>query len=101
MTNPGGDSSETPASDSGSGSSEPSSAGFEAPPIEQSQYSADAGAETQQAPLPTEQFTPPGYTPPSSGYEAPSSYQPPTDYQQAGYPPPNYPSQPAYAEIGR
>ena len=96
MTNPGGDSSETPASDSDSGSSEPSSSGFEAPPIEQSQPLADAGDQTQRAPLPTEQFTPPGYTPPSSGYEAPSGYQPPTDYQQGGYPPPAYPSQPAY-----
>jgi hypothetical protein len=96
MTNPGGDSSETPASDTGSGSSEPSSSGFEAPPIEQSQPSADAGDQTQRAPLPSEQFAPPGYTPPSSGYEAPSGYQPPADYQQAGYPPPTYPSEPAY-----
>jgi Domain of unknown function (DUF4190) len=96
MTNPGGDSSETPASDTGSGSSEPSSSGFEAPPIEESQPSADAGDQTQRAPLPKEQFAPPGNTPPSSGYEAPSGYQPPADYQQAGYPPPTYPSEPAY-----
>ena len=54
MTNPGGDSSETPASDSGSGSSEPSSSGFEAPPIEQSQPLADAGDQTVWAPFPSE-----------------------------------------------
>ena len=47
MTNPGGDSSETPASDSSAGSSEPSSGGYEAPPIEQSE---PQDAPTMQAP---------------------------------------------------
>ena len=41
-----------------------------------------------------EQYTPPGYAPPSSDYEAPSAYQPPTDYQQPGYAPPAYPPPP-------
>ncbi|OBA94231.1 hypothetical protein A5662_19720 [Mycobacteriaceae bacterium 1482268.1] len=110
MTNPAGDSSETPPSDAGSGSSEPISGGYEAPPIEQSQQ-GDGPAQQQPATeqvtppaAPTERFVPPGYAPPSGGYEPPSSYPPPSyqqpsyppsDYQQGGYPP-AYPPSPAY-----
>ena len=125
MTNPGGESSETPASDPSSGSSEPTSGGYEAPSIEQSQQHDEqpqpqpateqftpppphravrrgAHRAVHPAAAPTEQFTPPGYAPPSTGYDAPPSYQPPTDYQQGGYPPPGYPpiaGLPAAAEL--
>jgi len=63
-------------SDSPAGGSEPSSAGYEAPPIEQ-------GA------------TPPGYTPPPAYNPPPPPYSPPTDYPPppagygAPYPDPN------------
>ncbi len=126
MTNPGGESSETPASDPSSGSSEPTSGGYEAPSIEQSQQHDEQpepqpatqqftppAAPTEQyfppsAPTeqytppstPTEQYTPPGYAPPSTGYDVPSSYQQPADYQQSGYPPPGYPSVQAYPPPG-
>jgi hypothetical protein len=63
MTNPG-------SSDSGTGASEPSSGGHEAPPIEQSQASR-----------PPEQ---PGYTPPPA-------YTPPYAYDTPSYPPPSFP----------
>src|SRR3954447_10708837 len=77
MTNPGGESSETPASDPSSGSSEPTSGGYEAPSIEQSQQH-DEQPEPQPAPeqlippaAPAEQYFPPSapteqYTPPSA-----------------------------------
>jgi hypothetical protein len=120
MTNPGGDSNETPASDAGSGSSEPSSGGYEAPPIEQSlgdqptQMAPQVDPSQFPAQQPTEQFVPPGqpfappdgdpitppggFAPPSTGYDVPPSYQPqpPVDYSQGGYPPPTYPAPPAY-----
>ena len=51
---------------------------------------------SHRAAQPTEQYTPPGYAPPSSDDEAPSAYRPPTDYQQPGYPPPAYPPPPDY-----
>src|SRR6478735_2006369 len=90
MTNPGGESSETPASDPSSGSSEPTSGGYEAPSIEQSQQH-DEQPEPQPA---TQQFTPPAapteqYFPPSAPteqYTAPSA--PTEQYAPPGYPPP-------------
>src|SRR6478752_4805226 len=94
MTNPGEDAGQTPSSDSPGGASEPSSGGYEAPPIEQSQ--GEPGQ--PEMPRPTEQ---PGYTPPPAytsppGYDAPgygaSSYPPPQQYgtPQYGTPPPGY-----------
>jgi len=116
MTNPGGESSETPASDPSSGSSEPTPGGYEAPSIEQSQqhdeqpepqpgteqFIPPAAPADQYFPpsAPTEQYTPPGYAPPSTGYDVPPSYQPPADYQQGGYPPPGYAPAPAYPPPG-
>jgi|KBSSwiStaDraftv2_1062776.scaffolds.fasta_scaffold131005_3 hypothetical protein len=112
MTNPGEDAGQTPSSDSPGGASEPSSGGYEAPPIEQSQ--GEPGQ--PEMPRPTEQ---PGYTPPPAytsppGYDAPgypqqqgypdyppSDYTAPTEYgapsgAQPGYPPPPYPGPPGY-----
>ena len=75
MTNPGGDTGETPPS-------EPSSGGQEAAPIEQS---------AEQPPQPPSYTPPPayppqGYTPPASDYPPPS--YPPPQYPQS-YPPPS------------
>jgi hypothetical protein len=107
MTNPGEDAGQTASSDSSTGASEPSSGGYEAPSIEQSQ---DQPGQPE-APQPAEEQ---GYTPPSAyeapGYEAPgypqaSDYPAPghpqaSDYPgpggaQPGYPPP-YPGPPSY-----
>jgi hypothetical protein len=111
MTNPGEDAGQTPSSDSSGEASEPSSGGYEAPSIEQSQEQPGQ----PEAPQPAEQLgytPPPAYTPP--GYEAPSypqqqgypnfpppDYTPPTEYPapdgaQPGYPPPPYPGPPGY-----
>jgi hypothetical protein len=114
MTNPGEDAGKTASSDSSAGPSEPSSGGYEAPPIEQRQEQPGQ----HEAPQPPEQpgYTPPpAYTPPP-GYEAPDYGQatgypaqnfPPRDYTQPtnyaapgeaqpGYPPPPYPGQSGY-----
>jgi Domain of unknown function (DUF4190) len=88
MTNPSGDSSETPTSDSGSGSSEPSPGGYEAAPIEQSQQQPDQPAETPAYP-------PPGAVPPPPAYQEPPGYSSP-GYQQPSYPPPSYSPPPSY-----
>jgi Domain of unknown function (DUF4190) len=84
MTNPSGDSSETPTSDSGSGPSEPPPAGYEAAPIEQSHQQPDQPAESPGYP-------PPGYVPPPPAYETPPGYSSPSYQQQPSYPPPGYP----------
>ena len=112
MTNPGGDSSETPASDSGSSSSEPSSGAYEAPSIEETQTQDDQpqpqppteqftppSAPTEQyIPLaaPTEQFVAPGYPQASSLDTPPTGFPQPADYGQGGYQTPGYPPSPAY-----
>ncbi len=114
MTNPGEDAGQTASSDSSGEASEPSSGGYEAPSIEQSEdHPAQSGQ--PEAPQPAEQpgYTPPpAYTPPS--YEAPSypqqqgypnfpppDYTAPTEYPapggaQPGYPPPPYPGPTGY-----
>jgi hypothetical protein len=103
MTNPGGDSPDTPASDSAPSSSETTSGAYEAPPIEQSQQQDDQSqpqpATEQFIPpaAPTEQFTPPGYAPPSSSFDTPpTGFPPPAGFQQGGYGSPGYPPSPAY-----
>src|SRR6476620_4740892 len=78
MTNPGDDAGQTPSSVSPGGASEPSSGGYEAPPIEQSQ--GEPGQ--PEMPRPTEQ---PGYTPPPA-YTSPPGYDAPGYPQQQGYP---------------
>ena len=112
MTNPGGDSSETPASDSGSEASEPSAGGYESPPIEQSQQQADAGAAEPQVSPPSSRRVSPhravhsaGIRPAVVGLRSTAGYQPPTayqqpDYQQPGYRPPAYPPPPSYPDPG-
>lgn len=79
MTNPGGNAGETSPSDSGTGPSEPSSGGYEAPPIEQYPPAQDSSGT-------------PGYTPPPAYPPAgpPPSYPPPA-FSPPGYPPPSYP----------
>ena len=110
MTNPGGDSSETPAPDSSSSSSEPPSGAHEAPSIEQSQQQEDQSspqpateqfnppaAPTEQFVPPTQQFTPPGYA--GAGIDTPPTGFPPQgDLGRAGYP--GYPPSPAYPPPG-
>src|SRR6202171_5287633 len=87
MTNPGEDAGQTPSSDSGGGGAEPSSGGYEAPAIEQSQEQSSQPETPQPAEQPA--YTPPPAYTPSSGYETPS--YPAPDYQQAsGYPPSNF-----------
>jgi hypothetical protein len=44
MTNPGGDAGQTPSPEAGTAAAEPTSAGYEAPPIEQSQQPSDDAA---------------------------------------------------------
>jgi Domain of unknown function (DUF4190) len=98
MTNPGEDAGQT-------ASSEPSSSGYEAPSIEQSEGNT-AQTGQPETPHPAEQsgYTPPpAYSPPSPGYETPSYQQPqgypnfsPPDYPQPGYPPPPYPGPPGH-----
>ncbi|WP_396917240.1 DUF4190 domain-containing protein [Mycolicibacterium sp.] len=73
MTNPDGYSGDQPASQAGAGPSEPSSSGYEAPPIEQSQDQPQT-AQTQPS-----YDTPPASEPPPT-YSAGSDYSPPSDY---------------------
>ena len=80
MTNPGEDAGQTASSDSSAGASEPSSGGYEAPPIEQSQEQQGQ----PEAPQPAEQ---PGYTP-APAYTPPPGYEAPSYPQASGYPPP-------------
>ncbi len=63
MTNPGEDAGQTASSDSSTGSSEPSSSGYEAPPIEQSQEQPAPSQETPQAPEQPRYTPPPAYAP--------------------------------------
>ncbi|WP_085145842.1 MULTISPECIES: DUF4190 domain-containing protein [Mycolicibacterium] len=119
MTNPGGNAGETSPSEPGTGPSEPSSSGYEAPPIEQSQ-DRPQGGETQ--PLyeagpayPPVNYPadypppPPGWAPqPPAGpppYGAPPTPDPlaPLDYPAgAGLPPPAFPppTPPGYPQPG-
>lgn len=106
MTNPGEDAGETASSDSSTPASEPESAGYEAPPIEQSQVSGDESDESGVPPEPTPEpgqertqvTEQPAYTPPPA-YNAPPA--PPPGYDTPGfppahgYPPPSFPP-PAY-----
>ena len=94
MTNPGGDAGQTPSPEAGTGAAEPSSGGYEAPPIEQSQQPSDdapspsldtPSAETPSLDTPpygTPAVDAPAYQPP---IETPA-YSPPIDPQ--AYPPP-------------
>ena len=92
MTNPGEDAGQTASSDSSADVSEPSSGGYEAPPIEQSKdQAADA-----QAPQSPEQ---PSYTPPPA-YTSPAGYEAPGYPQASGYPPPSYTPPPNYPPPG-
>ena len=100
MTNPGGDSSETPASDSGSGASEPSSAAYESPADRASrQPQSDAVDQSRRRLRPPSSSRRPGYTPPSSGYEAPPSYQPPHRLSAARLCTPGLPAAPACLSV--
>ena len=108
MTNPGGDPGETPRSEPSTGPSEPSSGGYEAPPIEQSQGQQPQAPEPPDAPAPPGYEAPPSYPPPSGypppsypppGYTPPPSYPPPGYSDQSGYGPPSYsPPPPQYGE---
>ncbi|KUI14053.1 hypothetical protein AU193_08460 [Mycobacterium sp. GA-1285] len=97
MTNPGEDAARNAPSESSGGASEQTSAGYEAPPIEQSQtsptgqpttpYGHDSRFERPADQPPTygtPYQTPPAYDP-SSGYPPPPAYAPPP---QGAYPPP-------------
>ena len=105
MTNPGEDAGQTASSDSSSGTSEPASGGYEAPPIEQSPEQPAQPPETPEAPQVTEQpsyIPPPAYNTPSappSGYETPG-YPPASGYPPPGFPPPQYTPQPSYPPSG-
>lgn len=93
MTNPGEDAPRTASSDSDGGASEPTSAGYEAPPIEQEKQEQTPPGDYPAFEPPFEQ---PGYQPPAYGasYPAPPAYDP-----SSGYPPPpsgGYPPPPAY-----
>ncbi len=109
MTNPGGDSSETPASDSSSGASEPSSGGYEAPPIEQSQPAvrpqADASSHTEQRCAPARAVHAAGIQPAvvrlrstvdaisrPPTISSPAIRRPPTRRRRPTRPPPSYPA---------
>jgi hypothetical protein len=85
MTNPGEDAGQ-------SASSEPSSGGYEAPPIEQSPppgYQQATG-------YPNPNFPPPDYTQ-QANYAQPVNYPPPPPYPGApGYGAPSYPPPPPY-----
>ena len=117
MTNPGDDAGRTSSSDSGGGASEPSSSGYEAPPIEQAEQTQDKSEPayeqpTQQVP----QFEQPAYAPPPaydpSRYQTPQPYQPTAGYppggfrpaaDYSGFPPPGqpgYPPPPPYPDAG-
>src|SRR6476660_8377756 len=106
MTNPGDDAGQTSSSDSGGGASEPTSSGYEAPPIEQAEQTRQNSGPaydqpTQQVPLfeqsaqPFEQQAPPfeqpAYAPPPtydpSGYPTPPPYEPTPGYAPGGFPP--------------
>jgi Domain of unknown function (DUF4190) len=97
MTNPGEDADQKASSDSSGEPSEPTSSGYEAPSIEQSEDdTAQAGQPEQAQPEQPSYPAPPAYTP-SPGYEAPG-YQ-----QQPGYPnfpPPDYSQPTAYPAPG-
>lgn len=108
MTNPDGNAGETPPSGPGTGPSEPSWSGYEAPPIEQSQDQPPA-AEAQPSYPAFDPTYPPAsypsdYPPPPSGYPAPyptgpQAYDPSAPQQYPappGYPPPAYPPPPGY-----
>ncbi len=103
MSNPGEDTGATPPSDAGSGS-EPTAAGYEAPPIEQTPppgpsyppppaYGSYDPPPAYQQPDPAPQFPPPGQD--AAGYSARSRPVPRSagirshpDYSATGYPPP-------------
>ncbi|KWX61767.1 DUF4190 domain-containing protein [Mycobacterium sp. NAZ190054] len=85
MTNSDNDAGRSESSDSAAGGSEPSSAGYEAPPIEESQSSQ-----------PPDYTPPPAYNPPPPGYDQPPTYTPTAGYPPSGgFPPPDYPPPPA------
>lgn len=109
MTNSDDDAGRIESSDSTAAGSEPSPAGYEAPPIEQS-----SGAPTP-PPQPSEYTPPPAYTPPAytppptyipppSGYDAPAytprSGYPPGDFTAPAYPPPPAGYPPPYPDPG-
>jgi Domain of unknown function (DUF4190) len=108
MTNPGEDAREKPSSESSGASSEPSSGGYEAPPIEQSGQAETAQPADQPGYTPPPAYTPPpGYDTPDYPQQqsypnySPPDYTPPTEYPapgaaQPGYPPPPYPGSPGY-----
>ncbi|WNG86236.1 DUF4190 domain-containing protein [Mycobacterium sp. ITM-2016-00317] len=95
MTNPDNDAGRSESSDSTPGGSEPSSAGFEAPPIEQGDTTDPTGHQPQYPPPAYNPPPPPGYgeTP---GY--PTGYPPPGGFAAPDYPPPAYP--PPYPDAG-
>lgn len=110
MTSPGDDAGRNDRSDSPAGGSEQSSAGYEAPPIEQSPTPPDYTPPPAYNPAPPPYSSPTDYPPPPSGYGSPypeqnttpgqppypgggyggGSYPPPPPYGTApgGYPPP-------------
>ncbi len=106
MTNPGDDAGQTASSDSGGGASEPTSAGYEAPSIEQSSDDP-ARSQTPQPPEPPSYDPPPAYSPPPADYLPPPAYQPPPaypptpDYPAGGFQPPDYPPPPSYPGPGQ
>ncbi len=86
MTNPGEDAGQTGSSDSSAASKEPSSGGYEAPPIEQQSQASQPSEHPGYTP-------PPAYNSPPSGYEAPN-YPPPSGYPPPNFTPPDYPPPP-------
>ncbi|MBB2993500.1 hypothetical protein FHR72_005010 [Mycolicibacterium iranicum] len=98
MTSPDNDPDRAESSGPASGGSEPSSAGYEAPPIEQTQNPATTPDPAQddtppQGYTPPPAYSPPTYVPPTPGYDQPphtpmSGYPPPGDFSGQAYPPP-------------
>ena len=90
MTNPGEDAGQTPASDSRCGASEPSSGGYEAPPIEQSSSRDSPGnprSTSRPAPSSRAYHPAPGVHPAVAGVRHAAELS----ADQQGYPPPGYP----------
>lgn len=128
MTNSDNDAGRSESSDSPAGGSEPSSAGYEAPPIEHTQgtgadqpenyppaYNPPPVPQYDQPPVyppttgypPSGGFAAPDYPPPPAGYPPPypgpgyaAPGYPPPDFAGTSYPPPPYGAVPGYPPAG-
>jgi uncharacterized protein DUF4190 len=98
MTSSDDDAGRNDRSDSPAGGSEQSSAGYEAPPIEQSATPPDYTPPPAYNPAPPQYSSPTDYPPPPSGYPPPYPEQNtgPSPYPGAGYGGPSYPPPPPY-----